>query len=333
VSSIHEIAKRAGVSITTVSRALNNYSDISPATKQMILDLCEELDYHPNPAAKSLASKKSNVIALILSDIKETDSNGNIIYRLLLGAQATCAEQGYELIIIFSNAQKQQKKSLKILSKERNVCGFIIYGLKMTDPYYDEIAISNIPCVTIDVDTSGGRHAVVCTNNVEAVEQVVDFLYKKGHRHIAMMNGSKEAFISHIREKGFRNAMRRYNLEIMNGTICYADYFEAKAYQMAKVLLKEHNEITAVFAGSDIMAMGVLRAVHELGKKTPRDIAVVGFDGIQVGEYTQPPLTTVCQNFKLMGSSAADKVINMIEGKPYNHVDFVPHELIIRHSV
>jgi LacI family transcriptional regulator len=299
----------------------------------MILDICEELDYHPNFAARTLASKKSNVIALILSDIKETDSNGNIIYRLLLGAQANCIKQGYELIIIFTNEQKQQKKSLKKLAAERNVCGVIIYGLKMTDPYYDEIGKSKIPCVTIDVDTSTGGHAVVCTNNEEASEEVVDLLYEKGHRHIAMINGSKEAFVSLIREKGFRSGMNKHGLEIAEGAVCYADYFESKAYEKTKDLLIKNNQITAVFAVSDIMAMGVLRAIHDIGKRVPEDIAVIGFDGIQVGEYTHPPLTTVCQNFKLMGSMAASKVISMAEGKPYNHIDFVPHELLLRKSV
>lgn len=335
MASIHEVAKRAGVSITTVSRALNNYSDISPITKQMILDLCKELDYSPNPAARSLASKKSNVIALILSDIKETDSNGNIIYRLLLGTQATCNKQGYELIIIFSNDQKQQKKSLNNLAIERNICGVVIYGLKMTDPYYEEISKLNFPCVTIDVDTThgDGGYAVVCTNNVEAAEEAVDLLYQYGHCHIAMMNGSHDAYVSYIREIGFRNAMKKHNLEIVEGTICYADYFEAKAYEQTKTMLMEHPEVTAIFAVSDIMAIGVFRAVYDLEKKIPQDIAVIGFDGIQAGEFTRPPLTTVYQNFKLMGSTAVNKVIQMIEGKPYDRVDFVPHELLLRQSV
>ncbi len=332
MASIHEIAKRAGVSVTTVSKALNNYSDVSPITKQRILAICKELDYSPNPVARNLAAKRSNLIALILSDIKETDANGNIIYRLLLGAQSVCSQRGYELVIIFTNDEKQQKKSLKELCKERNLCGFVIYGLKLTNPYYREIDSLTVPCAAVDVETEHHGSAVVCTNNKQAVEEVVSLLYEHGCRNIAMMNGSHEAYVSLLREDGFRSAMEGYSLPILKGMIRYGDYFEAKAYQETLLLLQAHPETDAIFAVSDIMAIGVMRALKDLGKSIPQDVALVGFDGIQTSEYTIPPLTTVYQDFKSMGAAAVTNVIQRVEGKPYEHINYVPHQLIIRES-
>ena len=332
MASIREIAKRAGVSVTTVSKALNNYSDVSPITKKRILSICKELDYTPNPVARNLAAKRSNLIALILSDIKETDANGNIIYRLLLGAQSVCSQRGYELVIIFTNDEKQQKKSLRELCKERNLCGFIIYGLKLSNPYYHEIDSLTIPCVTLDVETEHHVPAVVCTDNKQAVGEVVSLFYERGRRKIAMMNGSHEAYVSFLREDSFRNAMASYSLPVRDGMVRYGDYFESKAYQETLLLMQAHPETDAIFAASDIMAMGVLRALKDLGKAVPQDVALVGFDGIQTSEYTNPPLTTIYQDFKAMGASAVESVIKILEGKPYQHINYVPHQLVLRKS-
>ena len=110
MASIKDVAKAAGVSITTVSRALNNYSDVSPVTKERILGVCAELKYTPNSSARNLALKQSKVIALLFSDVKETDMNGNIIFRLLKGAQSCCDKMGYELMVLFTNMEKQKHK-------------------------------------------------------------------------------------------------------------------------------------------------------------------------------------------------------------------------------
>lgn len=333
MASIREVAKRAGVSITTVSKALNNYADVNPDTRQRVLDICRQMDYKPNPSARSLASKRSNNISLLISDIKETDANGNIIFRLLVGAQSACNKRGYELSIIFTDAERQRRKSFDELSRERNLCGSIIYGLKITDPYYGELAKQEIPCVAIDVEDETGGVVTVSTNNRKAVAEVVEMLHSRGHRNIAMMNGAQDARISYVREGAFRQAMAALGLPVAEGMVRYANFFEQDAYNETHVLLAEHPEVDAVFAASDLMAMGVMRAAGKLGRRIPADLAVVGFDGIQVGEFISPPLATVCQNFKTMGKAAANIVMDMAEGKTCPPLTYVPHELVTRKSV
>lgn len=330
MASIRDVANKAGVSITTVSRALNNYSDVSPKTKKKILEICEELHYSPNPSARNLALKRSSVIGFIFSDVKETDMNGNIIFRLLLGAQAGCEERGYELIILFTNRKKQQEKTLQELCKEKNIGSVVMYGLKSTDPYYRQMPDLSLPCVGIDVDKAP---VMIGTNNDSAVEEVIRLFYEKGKSRIAMVNGSFDADISRIRETAYIRAMRKLNLDLPQRSIRYADFFEEKAYEETKELLKERPDVDAIFAASDLMAIGVMRALRELDKKIPEDIAVAGIDGIQVGAYMDPPLTTVFQDFKTMGLKAVNMVADMHKGKDVNYIEYVDHQLLIRQSV
>lgn len=330
MASIRDVANKAGVSITTVSRALNNYSDVSPKTKKKILEICEELHYSPNPSARNLALKRSSVIGFIFSDVKETDMNGNIIFRLLLGAQAGCEERGYELIILFINRKKQQEKTLQELCKEKNIGSVVMYGLKSTDPYYRQMPDLSLPCVGIDVDKAP---VMIGTNNDSAVEEVIRLFYEKGKNRIAMVNGSFDADISRIRETAYIRAMRKLNLDLPQRSIRYADFFEEKAYEETKELLKERPDVDAIFAASDLMAIGVMRALRELDKKIPEDIAVAGIDGIQVGAYMDPPLTTVFQDFKTMGLKAVNMVADMHKGKDVTYIEYVDHQLLIRQSV
>jgi LacI family transcriptional regulator len=330
MASIKDVANRAGVSITTVSRALNNYSDVSPKTKKRILEICEELHYTPNPSARNLALKKSSVIGFVFSDVKETDMNGNIIYRLLLGAQAGCEERGYELIILFINKKKQEEKSFRDLCKEKNMGSAVVYGLKSTDPYYRQLSDLPIPCVGIDVDKAP---VMVGTNNDQAVEELIEFFYSRGKRRIAMINGSFEADISRIRETAFIRAMRKMKLDLPQKCVRYADFFEEKAYLETKELLKEKPDIDGIFAASDLMAIGVMRALKELKCHIPGQIAVAGMDGIQVGAYMDPPLTTVFQDFKAMGYKAVNMVADMHGGKEVSYIEYVDHQLLIRESV
>lgn len=333
MATIKDVALKAGVSISSVSKALNNYSDINSETRQAILAVCKELDYVPNQSAKHLATKHSKVIALILSEIKDTDENGNIIYRLLLGAQKQCALKGYELEIIFTDKRKQEKKPLAALCRGHKFCGIVIYGLKLSDPYYHEIETIDIPVVQIDGDPDRDHVSVVCTDNAGAVGDLVTLLWQKGRKHIALINGLKDAHISQIRERCFREALVENGLEVHEEAIVYADFFESRAYELTKTLLGSGQPIDAIFAISDIMAIGVMRAAREMGYQIPQDLSVAGFDGIQHSEFTIPPLTTVFQNFKQMGSLAVDKIILASRGEQVNRVDYVPYTVLVRNSI
>ncbi len=333
MSSIKEIAAQAGVSITTVSKVLNNYSDVSENTKARVREVAQRLGYTPNMAARNLALGRSNIIGLVLSDIRETDSNGNIIFRILVGAKNLCTEKDYELLIILTDVKRQHTKKLSQLCKERQISGVIVYGLKPGDPYFQEITESELPCIAIDIKMKGNNLSTVTTDNTAAVKEVITLLSSKGHRYIGFINGLKDVAVSVDREKGYRTAMSELGLEVKEDYVKYADYYEDKAYEKTLELIRENHEITAVFCASDLMAMGALRAIQSLKWKVPEDIAVVGFDGIQLSEYSNPGLTTVVQDFKGMGKTAADTLIKMLQGEEVEETNYVPYSFSIRESV
>jgi LacI family transcriptional regulator len=333
MASLKDIAKLAGVSETTASKALNNYSDVSEETKRKVREIAEKHGYTPNMAARNLALKKSNIIGLVLSDIRETDSNGNIIFRILIGAKNYCADNDFELLIISTDAKKQKTKKLAQLCRERQIAGVIIYGLKPGDPYFEEITKAKLPCITVDIRVQGEHLATVTTDNVAAVKEVIKHLHSKGHRNIAFINGLKEADVSIYRELGYIEAMKDQGLAIKDSYIKYADYYEDMAYEKTMELLNEAPEITAIFCASDLMALGALRAIKEQGKNVPEQIALVGFDGIQLSDYSSPRLTTVVQDFKGIGRAAAEKLIKILNNEAVEAVDYVPYNFRIRESI
>ncbi len=330
MASIRDVAKAAGVSITTVSRALNGYDDVNANTRQKILEISKELAYTPNYAAKNLASKQSNSIGFLFSDVKETDMNGNIIFRLLKGAQSFCDQSNYDLIVLFTNAKEQKKKCLDRLCRERNLGGVILYGLKSTDPYFKELSECTVPCVGIDVESAP---VMVGTDNYQAVDEIIQFFYEKGRRKIAMINGATDADVSCVREKAFIKAMKTHHLELRKEAIRYADYFEDRAYEETFQLLKEYPDLDGIFAASDQMAIGVIRALQDMGKHVPKDVSVAGIDGIQIGAYITPALTTVIQDFKEMGKKAALLISKIQKGEKVNKIEYVKSTFVKRNSV
>ena len=217
-----------------------------------------------------------------------------------------------------------------MLCKEKNVGGIVLYGLKSTDEYYRELDTMDIPCVGIDVDKTP---VTVATNNDQAIEEIVRLFYKKGKRNIGMINGSFDSDIIRVRETAFIRAMRAVGLELPQKSVRYADFFEERAYEETKILVQERKGLDAILAASDLMAIGVIRALKDMGKKIPQDIAVSGIDGVQVGAYIKPTLTTVCQDFKAMGYKATELAIKMQNGETVNYIEYVPHHLIERQSV
>lgn len=333
MSSIKEIAQLAGVSVPTVSKVLNNYSDVSENTKARVREVAERLGYSPNMAARNLALGRSNIIALVLSDIRETDSNGNIIFRMLVGAKNLCMEKDYELLIVLTDVKKQHAKKLSQLCRERQIAGVIVYGLKPGDPYFQEITEAELPCIAIDIKMKGSNLSTVTTDNIAAVREAINLLHSKGHRNIGFINGLKDVAVSIYRETGYRTAMSELGLTVKDSYVKYADYYEDKAFEKTLELIRENHEITAIFCASDLMAMGALRAVQSLKWKVPEDVAIVGFDGIQLSEYSNPRLTTVVQDFKGMGRAAADTLIKMLQGEPVEETNYVPYSFSIRESV
>lgn len=333
MTTIKDLAKAAGVSITTVSRALNGYSDVSEKTRRRIKKLAEEMGYRPNAQAQSLVLKKTNTIGVIMSEIKRSNAKDAIAFEVLCGINDRASELDYDILLFSTNPKKQSKKSYSDLCKERNVDGAILQGLRTNDPYLKEVVEqSQFPCVLIDIPVEGEWVGHVTTDNVNGTRQAIQHLVQLGHRKIALINGYDEATVSKDRRSGYILALQEAGLEF-DSSIVYDGRFSEEGGSIAMShILEHHPDVTAVFCASDLMALGALQALEARGLKAPDAMSVVGFDNITIAEYCSPSLTTVSQDRYELGYQAAQLLIEMLEGRKVSHKVVLNNQLIVRGS-
>ena len=333
MATIKDVARKAGVSVTTVSRALNDYSDVNINTKEHIKRVAKELNYVPNRAAQNLVKKENKTLALILSGLEQEGGKDNIVYRILAGMFKYADEIGYEVVLYTTDSAHQRAKSYVDFCREHNISGAVLNGIRLDDPYLEETIAVNLPVVLVDVDLDDHPIACVTIHNERAAFEAVDLLIKSGHKNIGLLNGRIEADVSLKREAGYRHAMKSHGLTINEDWVTYADYIEATAYEKTKVLIGEHPELTALFCTSDMMAFGAYKAIKELGLRIPEDISIMGFDDVPLAKYANPPLSTVRQDFYLMGYYAARQLIRLIGQEASEKKMYFEHKVVARDSI
>ncbi|MGE8203002.1 LacI family DNA-binding transcriptional regulator [Heyndrickxia sp. NPDC080065] len=332
MTTIKDIARVAGVSVTTVSRGLNGYSDVSEKTREKILRVAKELNYSPNTLARSLVMNKSKTIGLLVSGLNKSSAKDNITFEMLSGINEFVGESDYDLVLFSTTSTKQREKTYTQLCKERRVDGVIIQGIRTDDPYLKEVVESEIPCVLIDIPLTSPNVGYVTTDNVLGAKKGVQHLIDSGHTNIGLINGHDFAFVSQQRLQGYKDAFQKANLPIRNEWIANGEFSEEAAEQAALKLLKEHPELTAVFCASDLMALGVIKAARKMGIEVPKELSIVGFDDIILASYVTPSLTTISQNTFRMGYEATKLLLDILEGRTDNHVVTLGTELRIRES-
>lgn len=319
-TSIHDVAREAGVSITTVSRALNGYDDVSKATKKRIMQVVAQLNYAPDVNARSLGGKANKVLAFLVSGLHPGGDNG-FVFGMLSGLYQVVMKYNYEFFLFTTNAAKQKEMNYVQLCRQKNIEGVMIAGIKTDDPYYTELANSEIPCVVIDAEVEGKFVSSLSIDNTQAAYEAVKYLLDAGHRNIAMFNGGSLAAVSKLRYLGYEKAHKEYGLEPNMDYVRNCDFEEDLAYQSTIEMLKLRPEITAFFCASDVMAIGVIEAINSLGKKIPDDYSVFGFDDIPAAKYINGGLTTIHQEPFDIGISAGEALIDMIDNnKDASHI-------------
>lgn len=333
LTTIKDIAKAAGVSVTTVSRALNGYYDVNEKTRQKIQAIAEKLSYRPNAVARSLVTKKTRTIGVILSEINREGAKDSLAFETLCGINDRATELDYDILLFSTSSKKQQSKSYADLCKERNVDGAILSGLRLHDPYLEEVVHdTDFPCVLIDIPLESREVGHVTTDNVKGAAAAVGHLIGLGHRRIAMINGHDEAAVSRDRLEGYRRALEGAGIPFDPQLVYNGGFREEGGFEAMYEIGYNRKDVTAVFSASDLMVLGALRALERMGRKAPEQMSIVGYDDIAIAAHCSPPLTTIRQDRYEMGYQSAQLLIDMLEQREVGRKIVLHSELIVRKS-
>ena len=334
-TNIYDIARLSGVSVSTVSKAMNNYKGINENTKRRILAIASENDFYPNSIAKGLVTGQSHVIGFFLNDAINSGFRHPFFQRVIQGSKNALGEAGYD-ILFFTNAKFTVDRAYNDYlnrAQHRLVDGVILMGMDRGDVGAHEVAVSGLPSMAIDMELTGARSGYVQSNNVEAARQVVNYLTSLGHKKIAIIGDCFKSKPGEDRERGFAMAVRTHRLPSEPAWREMGDFTRESGFAAMNRMLKGPDLPTAVFAVGDLMALGAMDAIRERGLSVPQDISVVGFDDIESIGSNHPPLTTVRQNMEYIGERAGEALVQLIEN-PHFHppVLTVDTELIIRET-
>jgi LacI family transcriptional regulator len=331
--NIKDLAKAAGVSITTVSRALNGHEGVNAETRKKIMQLAEQMSYRPNAIARSLVTKRTRTLAVIFSEMSRTSAKSSFAYEMLCGINDRASELKYEILLTSTSPSKQFAISYSDLCLERNVEGAIIFGLRLSDSYLQEIVqMDRFPCVLIDIPLTGKTVGHVTTDNVQGAAKAVKHLLELGHREIAMINGHDDAAVSKMRLQGYRDALESSGLEFRPELVFNGRFTEEGGAEAMYHILLKCPGVTAIFCASDQMLLGAIRTMEKMGLSVPKSISAVGYDDIPIAEYCTPKLTTIRQDKYETGYKAAQLLIDMLEGRTVDRRVVLPNHLIVRES-
>ncbi|KIL50969.1 LacI family DNA-binding transcriptional regulator [Jeotgalibacillus campisalis] len=329
--TIQDIAVLAGVSAATVSKIMNNTGNISKATQDRVRAIIKETGYSPTHSAKSLASKKTNLIGIVYAGKINVDLSHPFFNQVLNSFKSQIGLLGYDFIF-FSN--EQYKGNYLSRCRHYNVDGVLIIAGDDVEDAIEQLDHSSIPCVGIDIELKGERSSYVMTNNLKVSHLVVEYAYMNSIERVGMLGGTHDSRISMLREEGFKEAMKKFGLLLNEDWIVYGDYYEESGYRLMNQLIAKHtgNLPEMIFAFSDLMALGAVRALRENGLQVPGDMKVIGCDDIEACRYSHPKLTTIRQDKEKIGILAAKLLSDLIDKKGKTRSLLVDPELTVRES-
>jgi LacI family transcriptional regulator, galactose operon repressor len=337
VTTIQQLAARSGVSVATVSRALNGSPEVSDVTRERILTLAHELDYTPSAAARTLVSRRSHVVGVVLeTGPGHPDLLHPFFQEVLVGLKHGAGARGYDLLLFATDEPGNGfggTHSYLRRAEHHGVDGAVVMGFDGRDAEIVKLTASALPCIAVDADLGGPRTGYVMSENRDGAAQAVRHLHSLGHERIATVAGPAATRPGVDRLAGYREEMARLGLELRDEYVLEGDFYDESGYRATRALLELAAPPTALFAASDLMAAGALRAAHELVRAVPGDLAIVGFDDIALAGLIQPSLTTIRQDTQALGEAAADGLALMMEdpeAEPTKRL--VPTRLVVRAS-
>ena len=332
--TLKDVAKKAGVAPSTVSRVINDSSRISEETKFKVRKIMDEIGYHPNINARNLVKQRSHNLGLVIPYSTEEAFADPFYSEILRGIGVLAHSKGFNLLLLTSNGEEEEKKTVLNAVRGKQIDGVLLLRAKKEDELIDELTKINFPFVIVGRPEEKDKYYWVNNDNITASEKVVDYLIKNGHRKIAMIIGDDNYIMNNDRLEGYKRAFEKNGLKINNDLILRSDNTDHQnIYMLSQQMIKEHPEITAFYGMSDTMAYTIMQAMNDMNVKIPDDISIVGFNNNPMSKIVSPPLTTVDINIYLLGNKATELLIGVINGQvdKYQHT-IVPTNIIERDS-
>ncbi|MCF6094274.1 LacI family transcriptional regulator [Microaerobacter geothermalis] len=331
--TIKDVAKLAGVSPSTVSRVIANNPRISPATSRKVKEAMEHLGYHPNVMAKSLVSRSTQTLGIILPRSADELFLNPFFPEVLRGINAYANYTGYDLLMSAGSTEQEEKEAFNRMVFGGRVDGVILLASRVNDPLIPLLKKRNFPFVLIGRSLEHPDIVCVDTNNVKAAYDATMHLIKQGHVRIGFISGPRDLVVSQDRIKGYQDALKENNLPFHTDWVFEAKFLLESGYQAISTLFEQPEKPTALVVSDDLITFGVLRGLYELNYRVPEDVALVSFNNVSMSDLTTPPLTTIDIGIYHLGYTTAQLLIKQInEETLHQKTTIIPHRLVIRQS-
>ncbi|MBE2181799.1 MAG: LacI family DNA-binding transcriptional regulator [Anaerolineae bacterium] len=312
MTTIRDVANRAGVSVTTASYVLNNTGKISVATRERVMQAAAELNYHPNAFARNLKYRKTQNIGVFISRF-----GGSFYEDILEGIHSVILNTSYELLVC------PESRSTRRILFHRQVDGAIVFDSKLATEAVHKLASSQFPIVILDRPLQGEYIVPLLLDNPQGVREAFNHLYGQGNRKMCYVAGASDSFDNTERMETFLDLAKDHGLKI---PIYQGNFTERSGYEAGQAIWEAEELPDAVFCANDQMAIGFIDAAKERGLRIPEDIAVVGFDDIPLARYVKPPLSTVGTSRFEWGKLAVHQLIDFLEqGTPFREQRIPTH--------
>ena len=325
--TIEEVAKRAKVSISTVSRTLHGSGPVDPATAKRVWRAIKKLDYRPNTTAQSLVSGRSRMLGLVVSDITNP-----FFPELIRGFQDVALQNGYDVLANSTNYDQSRTALCVRRMIDRKVDGVAIMTSEMDATLTEQLASRKVPLVFLDVGKASDGISNIKVNYAQGITQAVEHLRALGHHRIAFISGPGSLKSARIRREAFLDSVRRLGIPEYTELIEEGNHKVDGGLSAITRLLQRKETPTAVLASNDLTAIGALRGIRQAGLGVPEDVSVIGFDDIDMAQFTEPPLTTIRLQRSELASLACNALFQSIHGNTTGAEFTMGTHLIIRES-
>jgi LacI family transcriptional regulator len=313
MGGIRELAAACGVSVATVSRALNGHPEVSEATRRQVRETAERLGYRPSQSARALVRGRSDTVGLLWDTGYEvTGLRHPFLQSVLVGVKRALSEAGRHLLLLNFDDRGSGERAYLDAARQHQLDGVILMGVDDTESAVRRLFDSGFPCVAFDLPIQGVRASYVSSDNRAGAVAAVTYLHGLGHRRVATITGPLGMLPAADRLAGYREAVESLGMTQSPDYVVTGDFFLESGYAGARQLMALSDRPTAIFAAGDEMAIGAMHALADCGIRVPEELAVVGFDDIEAAGLVRPALTTVAQDPVALGRAAVDSLLGLV---------------------